>query len=59
VDFWSGTAISVPYFGTVSFIYRVSHIRCSTARHEKGCTACPRREQGKGTLKRSVAVKTR
>jgi hypothetical protein len=26
-------------------IYRVSHIKCSTARHERGCAACPRREQ--------------
>jgi hypothetical protein len=27
--------------------YMVSHIKCSTARYERGCTACPRREQGK------------
>jgi hypothetical protein len=39
-------------------IYRVSHIRCSTARHERGCAACPRREQGKATLRRLAAVKT-
>jgi hypothetical protein len=39
--------------------YRVSHIRCSTARHARGCAACPRREQGKETLKRLAAVKTR
>jgi hypothetical protein len=26
--------------------YRVSHIRCSIARHERGCAVCPRREQG-------------
>jgi hypothetical protein len=38
--------------------YRVSHIRCSTARHERGCAACPRHEQGKVTLRRLVAVKT-
>jgi hypothetical protein len=39
--------------------YRVSHIRCSTARHERGWAPCPRREQGKATLGRFVAVKTR
>jgi hypothetical protein len=27
--------------------YRVPHIRCRTARHERGCAACPRCEQGK------------
>jgi hypothetical protein len=41
------------------FIYRVSHIRCSTTRHERGCAACPRYEQGKATLRRSAGVKTR
>jgi hypothetical protein len=35
----------------------VSHIRCSTARHERGCAACPRHEQGKATLRRLAAVK--
>jgi hypothetical protein len=40
-------------------IDRVSHIRCRTARHERGCAACPRREQGKATLKRLAVVKTR
>jgi hypothetical protein len=40
-------------------MYRVSHIRCSTARHERGCAACPRREQDKATLRRLAAVKTR
>jgi hypothetical protein len=39
--------------------YRASHIRCSTARHERGCAACLRREQGKAILRRLVAVKTR
>jgi hypothetical protein len=39
--------------------YRVSHIRCSTAPHERGCAACPRREQDKTTLRRLAAVKTR
>jgi hypothetical protein len=29
--------------------YRVSHIRCSTVRHERGGAACPRREQGKAS----------
>jgi hypothetical protein len=27
-------------------IYRVSHIKCSTVPHERGCAACTRREQG-------------
>jgi hypothetical protein len=40
-------------------IYRVSHIRCSTARHESRCAARPRREQGKATLRRLAVVKTR
>jgi hypothetical protein len=40
-------------------MYKVSHIGCSTARHEKGCAACPQREQGKATLRRLAAVKTR
>jgi hypothetical protein len=39
--------------------YRVSHIRCSTARHARGCAACPRREQDKATLRRLAEVKTR
>jgi hypothetical protein len=39
--------------------YRVSHIRCSTALHERDCVACPRREQGKATLRRLAALKTR
>jgi meckelin len=39
--------------------YRVSHIRCSTTRHEKGCAAGPRREQGRATLRKLAAVKTR
>jgi aspartate kinase len=39
--------------------YRASDIRCSTARHEKGCAACARREQGKVTIRRLAAVKTR
>jgi hypothetical protein len=39
--------------------YTVSHIRCSTARHERSCAACQRREQGKATLRRLAAVKTR
>jgi hypothetical protein len=30
-----------------SGLYRVSHIRCSKVRHERGCTACLRSEQGK------------
>jgi hypothetical protein len=42
----------------VSLKYRVSHIRCSTARHERDCAACSRREQGKATLRRLAAVKT-
>jgi hypothetical protein len=29
-----------------------------TTRHERGCAACPRREQGKETLRRLTAVKT-
>jgi hypothetical protein len=37
----------------------MSHIRCSTARHERGCAACPRREQGKATLRRLASVETR
>jgi hypothetical protein len=37
----------------------VSHIRCTTARHERGCAASPRREQGKAALRRLAAVKTR
>jgi hypothetical protein len=40
-------------------IYRVSHIRYNTGGHERGCAACPRREQGKATLRRLAAVKTR
>jgi hypothetical protein len=43
----------------ISLIYRVSHIRCSTAPHERGCAACLRREQGKEILRRLAAVKTR
>jgi serine/threonine protein kinase len=39
--------------------YRVSHIRCNTVRYERGCSACPRREQGKATLRSLAAVKTR
>jgi hypothetical protein len=39
--------------------YRVFHIRCSTARHERGYAACPRREQGKATLRGLATVKTR
>jgi hypothetical protein len=39
--------------------YRVSNIRCSTVQHERGCAACPRSEQGKATLRRLAAVKTR
>jgi hypothetical protein len=39
--------------------YRMSHIRCDTARHEKDCAACPRREQGKTSLRRLTAVKAR
>jgi hypothetical protein len=35
--------------------YRVSRIRCSTVRHERGYAACPRREQGKATLRRLAA----
>jgi hypothetical protein len=45
------------YFGI--FLYRVSHIRCSTARHKRGCAACPQREQSKATLRRLAVVKTR
>jgi hypothetical protein len=44
---------------SVRGLYRVSHIRSSTARHERGCAACPRHEQGKATLRRLAAVKTR
>jgi hypothetical protein len=43
----------------IRMMYRVSHIRCSTAHHEKGCTACPQREQGKAARRRLTAVKTR
>jgi hypothetical protein len=39
--------------------YRVSHIKCSTAHHERGRAACPRREQGKATLRRLAIVKIR
>jgi hypothetical protein len=39
--------------------YRVSYIRCSRACHERGCAACPQREQGKATLRRLAVVKTR
>jgi hypothetical protein len=39
--------------------YRVSHIKCNTARHERGRAACPLREQGKATLRRLAAVNTR
>jgi hypothetical protein len=39
--------------------YRVSHIRRSTARYERGCATDRRREQGKATLRRLAAVKTR
>jgi hypothetical protein len=35
----------LPYL-LLDAIYRVSHIRCSTARHERGCGASPLREQG-------------
>jgi hypothetical protein len=40
-------------------LYRVSHIGCNTARHEKDCVACPRCEQDKATLRRLAAIKTR
>jgi hypothetical protein len=39
--------------------YKMSHIRCGTVRHERGCAACPGCEQGKSTLRRLAAVKTR
>jgi hypothetical protein len=42
-----------------SEFYRVFHIGCSTVRHERGCAACQRREQGKTTLRRLASVKTR
>jgi hypothetical protein len=41
------------------YSYRVSYIRCSTARHERGCAACQRREQSKATLRRMAEVKAR
>jgi hypothetical protein len=37
--------------------YRVSHIRWNTVRHERGCAACPLREQSKTTLRRLAVVK--
>jgi hypothetical protein len=38
---------------------RVSHIRCTTAPHGRGCAAYLRREKGKPTLRRLAVVKTR
>jgi hypothetical protein len=48
-----------PVFCVAFRLERVSHIRWSTARYERGCAACPQHEQGKVTLKRFDAVKTR
>jgi hypothetical protein len=40
-------------------MYRVFHIRCNTARHERDWTAYPRREQDRETLRRLAEVKIR
>jgi hypothetical protein len=39
-------AITAVCFKSTHFKYKVSHIRCNTARHKRGCATYPRREQG-------------
>jgi hypothetical protein len=46
-------------FESLRRMYRVFHIRCSTVHHDRGCAACPWREQGKVTLRKLAAAKTR